>query len=99
MRSLSFLCTSLLASAVAFSPKSLAFKKDTALHGIFGRFRNKKEVDQVEEIKVGDTIPDIDVEKLVTDDEGESSAEIVSIREVLKGRSILIGTFRCHFRP
>lgn len=97
MRNLSSLCV-VLPLVATFSPQPTVSRKGTALNGIFGRFRNKKEVEQVKEIKVGDTIPDIDVEQLITDDEGESSTEIVSIREVLKGPSILIGTFSCHRR-
>jgi hypothetical protein len=67
----------------------------TSLYGIadriplVGRFRRKKEVQQVPQIKAGDTVPrDVDVIPSGTD------GTPTQVHEVLSSKSIIVGTYR-----
>ena len=77
---------------------------NTALYGLLGRFRNKRKVEQVKTIRVGDSLPtDVDVERLVplvsssSSDENKKSeiiSEAVSIQEILGSKkALLVGTY------
>jgi hypothetical protein len=59
--------------------------------GILGRFRKKRTVEQTKQIRIGDVLPDVDVELLLSS--GSSTPE--SIHQVLKtaggGSALLVG--------
>jgi hypothetical protein len=67
---------------------------NTRLFGLLGRFRNKREVEQVVTIQPGSKLPSIDVEKLVLSKDGSSfTSQAASIQEVLgNSKALLVGT-------
>lgn len=101
---LTTLLVSLSASCDAFVPVFVPSQKvhsSTELEGILGRFRKKKEVEAPGTIRVGATIPEVDVEMLTVsdgeegndDNSGGVSVVPVSASEVVgsSGKSILLG--------
>jgi hypothetical protein len=85
--------------ATAFSPSSSARRpvtvprSRTRLHGLLGRFRKKKTVEQIKPISVGDLLPDGDVEVLKHGaEEGAVDYATESIRNLLgQGKTLLVG--------